>query len=140
MIQVNTRDGATRSFNLEKPEHRRLWVQVQNNPEFQSQITAISLFRQKGRDGPSMTQTLTMPRFTLRVSFWAEVVRDREGKFAGERIGCVADDVTLSITLYKNQDGKRQWISRTDLHRVGRPRMLSGPPAPTVREVPDGGS
>jgi len=109
---------------------------LQSDERFQSMITALSICKPKSNGTPSIVQSLPSPRFTRRVVYWAEPVEDGGGAFVGERVGCLADDMSLSITLYRDR-GNGGWFSRTDLHKTGVARMVRGrSTAPPVARRP----
>lgn len=101
MIVLNRRDGKTERFDLaDEAETKRLNV-LGADPQAASAITGFAL-KIEGR-----STTLPTPKRFRRVSFFAEVVRDRDGSVVGERLSVQADEIEVSATMWILTDSAR---------------------------------
>jgi hypothetical protein len=116
MVKANLKDGRTLTFDLASEVGSAEWQALQADPTFQSQVTGLGVHW----DGE--LYMFPLPKTFLRLAFSAELLRDRKGAIIGERIGCQADDILGTLTVYFSAVPK---LARYDLRRIGRPRFLS---------------
>jgi len=112
LLYASLHDGRVLTFDLLTPGGLRDWETLASGPTGGA-LTGVAL----GQDG-SRTD-LPLPRRFRDVRFSAEVLRDRAGEPAAERVSALADGVLLSLTMYLNGRSGR---FRVDLDKRGRAR------------------
>jgi len=116
MLLATLRDGQTLLWDLSNPPELRAWEASSRDPAFLSSVTSLALRSDAGR------VDLPLPRrFRGEVRYRAEVLHDRSGTLAGERLRVEVGGVALSILL---RAGERAGRVRVDLDRRGRPRWI----------------
>ncbi|KKN26411.1 hypothetical protein LCGC14_0874890 [marine sediment metagenome] len=112
MLTVHTEDGRTARIDLEKAEQAEEWLSRLKDPEFQKQITALTIaFR-------GVQYSLVRPRGFSQSFFLAELVQSNGGRVkGGERITVFSDDVRLSVMAHREQRAARVAIVKTGKRR-----------------------
>lgn len=112
MLYASLNDGRVLTFDLLTPEGLRAWETLASGPAGGA-LTGVAL----GQDGARTD--LPLPRRFREVRFSAEVLRDRAGDPAAERVSALADGVLLALTMHLNGRSGR---FRVDLDKRGRAR------------------
>lgn len=116
MLYVSLRDGSVRKYDLRVAGEIETWSEDSSDPVFVSSVRGIAL----GSDG-SRADLPAPRRFTRRVVYRAEVVRDREGEPIAERVSAICDDVVVSLTMHL---GDRVGRFRFDVDHRGTARFV----------------
>jgi len=109
VLRVNVNDGRTLHFDLEDSVQASQWHDAEADPAFQSAITGIGIIDH------GVVHTLSLPRHFHRLAYRAELVKDGE-RVVGERLDCQADDVLLSLLIYR---GNSVPMVRVNLDKLG---------------------
>ena len=121
MLLATLRDGRTLLWDLSNPPELRAWEASARDPAFLASVTSLALRSDAGR------VDLPLPRrFRGEVRYRAEVLRDRAGAPAGERLRVEVGGVALSLLL---RAGERAGRVRVDLEHRGRRRWEPSPPS-----------
>jgi hypothetical protein len=105
-------DGRVMPFDILTPDGLRGWETLASGPDGGA-LTGVAL----GTGGARAD--LPLPRRFRGVRFSAEVLRDRAGEPAAERVSALSDGVLLSLTMFLNGRSGR---FRVDLDKRGRAR------------------
>lgn len=112
IIRINLADGQTLSFDLEIPEDAVRWDTFRR--DLRSDVRGAILQTASGQT------SVPIPRGFRTVYLSADEVPGRDGEIVGDRIEVQADEIRLSVVVYR-----RSPMTRIDLSRIGRPRMLT---------------
>lgn len=115
MLRANMRDGRTLSFDLADDKGRLEWEANQADPRFQQSITALAILHDR------VLHTLPVPKRFRRIAYEATLITNGEDAAVAERIGCLADGVSVQLTVYLKASPR---TTRVDVRRVGKPRWV----------------
>lgn len=115
VLNVNLENGNVRSFDLEKETELEEWKSFSRDWRNQRSIRVVGILFDR------VFHALPLPKQFRRVYYEAEILRDRKDgrRIVGERITCQADDVQISLTVYKNAPK----MTRTDVRKIGHSRF-----------------
>jgi hypothetical protein len=113
VLKIHTRDGQTIRVDLEEPSEAQPWLRRLRDPDFQEEITGLTLSHR------GVSYSVPRPKGFPSIVFGAELVAptaDRRVK-GGELLVCHAGDVRTSIMVHREQRA-----ARIMLFRLGRQR------------------
>lgn len=118
MLRVHLSDGQTLSIDLGDVDQARAWFMRSKDPDFQKQITALTLAHR------GVQYSIPKPKGFDSTSFFAENVAAMPSKRikGGERIVCLAGEVRTVVMVHREQRA-----ARVSLFRLGKQRFAPDP-------------
>jgi hypothetical protein len=89
-----------------------MWKELEADPGFQARIRGLAVLSR------GISHALPVPSCFSRVTYIVDLGADQNGTPASFRVGYVADDVTVTFTVY----ARDQKVTRLDVRRTGRLR------------------
>lgn len=103
MLKVHLKTGETVEVDLESESQAKVWTARFNDPEFQKQITGLTVVNR------GVQYSLPRPFGFRESALSAEPVTLGKG---GQRVFCFADDTRLALTVHNGQRAARIQLTK----------------------------
>lgn len=116
MIQVNTKDGKTLSFDITKKSKRDEFNNLVDDPEFSVKITGIGILYQGAH------HVFPIPKDMNVKNYFAEPMiqqtKEKRTELTGEKIMCYVEGLRITLTVWYQKAGPR--VATFEIRRLGK--------------------